>query len=321
VAAIPAGLPIMILPVLGPLVTAATHLDRAHMRPLLVVGVLVAIGVGVLGLQREGPGIADGVPTWAFDLFLLIYLAAHMVFLTWPLNLTNRAIARADADLRRSRRRVVVAGDEERVRLERNLHDGAQQRLVALAVQLQLAEQLTRRGQPPSAEQLAELHQDSRAAIDELRELASGIYPSVLSERGLAHALQRAADRASVPVVVSIDRTVQPSPADAAAVYFICLEGLQNAAKHAPDATVHLTVSRLSPTRGLVEIADDGPGFDPVVAASGRGLANIADRAGALGARLSVDSAPGAGTRLSLVVPVGADTTGTSRQPDEMVHR
>jgi signal transduction histidine kinase len=319
---IPDALPIMVLNLVGPLVTGAMFLDARSMRRLIIAGGTVAVVLGALGFRSEGPGLEDAVPEWSFQLILIVYLTAHLVVMSAAVSAvnrvrlanvaeigeTNRALPIADAELRASRRRVIAAGDDERVRLERNIHDGAQQRLVALAVQLQLAEQLTRQGTPAAAEQLRQLHRESRDAIDELRELARGVYPSILTERGLADALRSAADRSPVAVDVDYDVSVELDRNDAAAVYFICLEALQNVAKHAPDSSARVSIARSPDGSNVIRVCDDGPGFDASTANS-RGLLNMADRAGALGGELSIESDIGCGTRITVVLPAPRDAT------------
>lgn len=317
VAAIPDATPIMVLSLIGPLVTGAVYLDIQQMRRLIAAGVVVAVVLGVLGFRSEGTGIEDAVPEWLFQLIMIVYLASHVVVMSGSLSAANRvrlatldavvdanaALVGADADLRESRRRVISAGDRERVRIERNIHDGAQQRLVALAVQLQLASQLARGGAPVTPEQLDAMHLESREALEELRELARGIYPSVLSERGLDDALRSAASRSPNPVEVAYECATRLSPDDAVAIYFVCLEALQNVAKHAgAQATARVTVDDHGGNL-TVSISDDGVGCDIATIGSSRGLLNMADRAGALGGELSVESVPGQGTCVTMVLP------------------
>lgn len=316
-AVIPDTLPLMVLNLIGPLVTAALYLDAAQMRRFTIAGGIVALVLGALGFRSEGFGIEDAISETLFQVILVTYLVAHVVMMIVSvgtanrirldtiraLATSNRALVASDEELRSSRRRVISAGDQERVRLERNIHDGAQQRLVALAVQLQLAGQLTEQGTSLTADQLGALHGEAREAIDELRELARGIYPSVLAERGLEDALRSIAGRAPHPVEVAYDPAVELAPDDAAAVYFVCLEALQNVAKHGDATTSALVSLAVTGDQLVVEIADDGPGFDTARTGSSRGLLNMADRAGALGGDLNVDSTPGAGTRITMVLP------------------
>lgn len=316
-AVIPDTLPIMVLNLVGPLVTGALYLDAPQMRRFTIAGGVVAVVLGALGFRSEGFGIEDAISETLFQVILVTYLVAHVVMMIVSvgtanrirldtiraLATSNRALIASDEELRSSRRRVISAGDQERVRLERNIHDGAQQRLVALAVQLQLAGQLTEQGTPLTADQLRTLHAEAREAIDELRELARGIYPSILAERGLEDALRSAAARAPHPVEVAYDPAIELAPDDAAAVYFICLEALQNVAKHAGSDTSAIVSLVVDGDELVVEIVDDGSGFDTVRTGPTRGLLNMADRAGALGGDLVVDSAPDAGTRVTMVFP------------------
>jgi signal transduction histidine kinase len=215
---------------------------------------------------------------------------------------------RAD-ELRASRARIVAAADAERRRIERDLHDGAQQHLISLAVKLLLAAKLA--GQDPGLSRLLqELSAELRDTAQELRSLVHGIYPAVLRDDGLEAALREAARRAALPATVQA-ASLGRYPADVeAAVYFCCLEALQNACKHAGQrATVRVRL-RAEPGALTFEVADDGAGFDEGSRGLGAGLANMADRIGAFGGRLRVDSAPGRGTRIGGAVPVPAPVTG-----------
>jgi signal transduction histidine kinase len=208
-------------------------------------------------------------------------------------------------DVRASRQRLVAAHDEERRRLERNIHDGAQQQLVALAVKSRLADSLVGRDETKAHEVLKQILMESQEALENLRELARGIYPPLLADQGLAVALEAQARKAPIPVTVEADG-ISRYPEDAeAAVYFSVLEGLQNVAKYAGASRA---VVRLSQPDGSLsfEVADDGQGFDSGRTSYGTGLQGIADRLAALGGRLEVRSVPGAGTALLGMVPVNA---------------
>jgi signal transduction histidine kinase len=208
-------------------------------------------------------------------------------------------------ELRASRRRLVTAQDEERRRLERNIHDGAQQQLVALNVQLGLLAKLTEREPAKASQMAAQLQVRATEALEELRGLARGIYPPLLADRGLGAALEAQARRATVPVKVDVafDRRY-PSEIEAA-VYFSCLEGLQNVAKYAEATSVEL---RAGAEDGwlVFEVVDDGRGFDPSANGFGTGLQGIADRLGAIGGGIEVVSAPGRGTTIRGRVPTSA---------------
>ena len=206
-------------------------------------------------------------------------------------------------ELRRSRQRLVAAQDEERRKLERNLHDGAQQRIVALTVQLGLLERLVDRDPSKAKEVAAQLQGDATDALEELRDLARGIYPPLLADRGLVAALESQARKSAVPVEIEDDGVVRYAREAEAAVYFSCMEALQNVAKYASASRATV---RLSDGSGRLrfEVVDDGTGFDPSTSSYGTGLQGIADRLAALGGELEVRSAPGAGTTLAGTLPV-----------------
>jgi signal transduction histidine kinase len=202
-------------------------------------------------------------------------------------------------DLRASRARLVEAGDAERRRLERDLHDGAQSRLVALALKLKLARMKVEPGSE-AAELLDESSEELQASLDELRELARGIHPAILSDRGLEPALRAVADRAPVPVSVSVAAGELP-PAVDIAIYFVVSEALTNVAKYARATSATVTVSRSSGAV-VVSVTDDGAGGAELEA--GSGLRGLADRVGALDGRIVVDSPRGGGTTVQAEIPV-----------------
>jgi signal transduction histidine kinase len=208
-------------------------------------------------------------------------------------------------DLRASRQRLVAAQDEERRRLERNIHDGAQQQLVALAVKARLARQLTERDPAKTAEMLQQIEAETQTALEDLRDLARGIYPPLLADRGLVAALEAQSRKASVPVSVEANAVGRYSADVEATVYFCTLEALQNVAKY---AEADGTVIRLSQSNGSLafEVVDEGRGFDPDEVATGTGLQGMADRLAAVGGSLEVRSAPGRGTTVAGRVPVTA---------------
>jgi signal transduction histidine kinase len=209
--------------------------------------------------------------------------------------------ARQEEELRASRARIVEAGDAERRRLERNLHDGAQQRLVSLSLSLRLAQAKIATDPHAADELLSSASVELALALEELRELARGIHPAVLTERGLGPALATLADRAPLPVELDCmadDRL--PAPAEAAAFYVVS-EALANVAKYAEASSVRVSVAR-SNGRAVVEVVDDGKGgADP---AAGTGLRGLVDRVEALDGRLAVESPPGAGTRIRAEIPL-----------------
>ena len=191
---------------------------------------------------------------------------------------------------------------EERRRLERNIHDGAQQQLVALAVKQRLVASLVEKDSGKALEVLGALQQDTTEALENLRDLARGIYPPLLVDKGLVVALEAQARKSPVPVTVESDRIGRFPQEIEAAVYFCCLEALQNIAKYA-DASTALV--RLSQTNGELsfEVEDDGRGFDANSTTHGTGLQGIADRLAALDGTMQVRSSPGSGTTLRGMIP------------------
>jgi signal transduction histidine kinase len=206
-------------------------------------------------------------------------------------------------DLRASRQRLVTAQDEARRRLERNLHDGAQQDLVAVAIKVRLgtdAEDLTQ-----AKEIFGELQTDTAAALENLRDIARGIYPPLLADLGLAAALSAQASKSPLPVTVDADGIGRFGQDTEAAVYFCCLEALQNTIKYA-----HATLAQicLQAQNGSLRftVSDDGTGYDTRHTPTGSGLRNMADRLAALGGRLQVQSAPHHGTTVTGHLPAAA---------------
>ena len=203
-------------------------------------------------------------------------------------------------ELRRSRARIVEAGDAERRRLERNLHDGAQQRLVSLSLSLRLAQARLKSDPATASELLAAAGAELSQALEELRELARGIHPAVLTDRGLGPALESLADRAPIPVELDhVPGERLPASVEAAAFYVVA-EALTNVAKYADATSVRVSVARFD-GRAVVEVADDGRGgADPT---QGTGLRGLVDRVEALNGRLDVESPVGRGTRVRAEIP------------------
>ena len=260
--------------------------------------------LGALTIQKP-----RNEPVSAAEDKLLTHLASQAGLVLRNVRLTAELQATID-DLRASRLRLVRAQDEERQRIERNLHDGAQQQLVALTVQLSLLED--------SAEDSGEvrliasqLRAGLHAAVDDLRALARGIYPPLLADQGLGPALRAQAGRAPLPVQVEAG-SIGRYPRDAeAAVYFCALEALQNVAKYARASRA--TVALSCPGSHLeFTVTDDGAGFDTATASHGTGLQGMADRLAAAGGTLRISSAPGLGTTISGRLPV-SELTGTRR--------
>ena len=210
--------------------------------------------------------------------------------------------------VRESRSRIQAAADDERRRIERDLHDGAQQRLVALRIKLELAAEQTDGGMrtaPRAPRCCAGWADDVEDALEEVRSLARGIYPASLADRGLVEGLRAAALRAALPTTVLATGIGRHSPAIESAAYFCCLEALQNAAKHAEGASV--AVVELSEGDALwMEVRDDGAGFDPAGVVSGVGFTSMRDRLAAVSGDLEISSSPGRGTRVTATIPLRA---------------
>jgi signal transduction histidine kinase len=209
-------------------------------------------------------------------------------------------------DLRASRQRLVTAQDEARRRLERNLHDGAQQDLVSLVIKAGLAAEHSA-GLPEACQALDELRRDAAAALENLRDLARGIYPPRLADLGLAAALGAQASRLALPVTVDAGALGRFPEETEAAVYFCCVEALQNIAKYAAASRAAITLRAATGTLTF-SVADDGSGFDAARTPLGAGLRNMSDRLSALGGHLEVTSAPGEGTTITGRLPLPAAT-------------
>jgi signal transduction histidine kinase len=207
-------------------------------------------------------------------------------------------------ELRASRKRLVVAQDQRARKLERDIHDGAQQQLVALAVKLRLADSIVGHDDERAHALLGDLQAEANDALENLRDLARGIYPPLLADKGLAEALSAQARKSPVAVEVDADGVGRCGQDVEVALYFCILEAMSNMAKYAHASSGHVRLARHD---GNVEfeVVDDGVGFDPANATSGSGLQGMADRLEAVGGTLTVDSTPGRGTTVSGIVPVG----------------
>jgi signal transduction histidine kinase len=213
-----------------------------------------------------------------------------------------RALRERVEDLRGARERIIAAADEERRRIQRDLHDGAQQRLVSLALILSMAESRLQSEPERAAQLIAQAREEAQQAIGELRELAGGIHPAVLSDHGLCAALEALASRAPVPVQVSgeLERD-QLRPAIAAAAYFVTSEALANMAKYSQATRAYVEVG-LDEGRLRLRVRDDGVGgADPE---QGSGIKGLRDRVDALDGKLELHSPPGEGTTLTVEIPV-----------------
>jgi len=256
--------------------------------------------LGVLVVQEQAPltaveerlfaGLADQAGLVLRSAALRVQLQRRVAELS----------ARAD-ELRSSRQRLVDLQDERRRVLERDIHDGAQQHLVALAVNLRLAQTLSARAADRSRVLLAAQQQATADAIDTLVQLSRGIYPPLLADEGLTQAVRAAAATSPVPVSVVADVGRYDARIEAAA-YFACLEALQNAAKHSGATSVRVSL-RGAPESLVLTVEDDGRGFNTSAVPVGAGLANLRDRVESVGGTLTTASGHGRGTRVQAVLP------------------
>jgi signal transduction histidine kinase len=298
---------------------------RAHPRPRLAVdlpealrelvpgpaGAITPLVVGeeLVGLLACGERARE--PLQAADLEPLDRFAGECALGLRGLRLAAELRARLDeiehqaAELRSSRQRLVRAQDDERRRIERDLHDGVQQQLVGLAARLR---RLAPRVDPAHRADCERLADDAEDTVFALQDLARGIFPAVLADQGLAAALRAHAGRTPLPVHVEIEPRLlgrRVDPEAEAALYFVALEALTNVAKHAPEATTSLVLRTDEAGRRLVlEVHDDGPGLPRSGRREGTGLVNMRDRVAAVGGELGVDSRPGAGTWVRAAVPL-----------------
>ncbi len=277
--------------------------DHAQLRvcPITYGGDL--LGVAVVERPTSEPPFTEKEDIVLIELSRQVGLALHNVRLDSALQSTLDEVRRQAEELRASRTRIVAAADAERRRVERDLHDGAQQHLVALAVNVRLVRDLVAEDPSAAAEALDEIALEVKATVQELRDLAHGIYPPLLMDNGLPEALRAVAARSPLAVETSFDGIGRFAPGIEAAIYFCCLEALQNVAKHAPEATVRLRV--WEEEGGLLfAVSDDGPGFDATAAQSGHGFMNMSDRLGAIGGSVRWESAPGQGATVRGSVPL-----------------
>ncbi len=277
--------------------------------------------LGQLRLHGRGPGVlAPDAESLTRD------IAATLGLLVANLRL-RRELQVQVTELQRSRQRLVRVHDEARRELERDLHDGAQARLVALRLRLGLAAELAALPQADRAPaggrlraELDALAADVEEALAELRQLSHGLHPAVLQSAGLVEALRRAVEGLPLPVRVEGPTERRFGHTVEAAVYFACLEAVQNAVKHGARERVEIRVS--ADERELYfEVCDDGPGWDPAAVPGGRGLTNLGDRIGAVDGTFEVLAAPGRGTVVRGVVPVGGGVADTAPLAGELTGR
>ncbi len=289
--------PIGLLALLVPLVVVAEHLRRGTRTAIGLITVPMAGAVAFLGELRR-PDYAAENPTGPFDAVLVgafVCLVGGVVLL--GLRDYARRLELRTQELEQSRARLAQAAVEARRAIERDLHDGAQQRLATLAVDLGRANRLCD-AEPERAREIVHgLQEQLEDAIRELRDLAHGIYPPLLGERGLGGALPAAARRTALPCVVEVRGVGRYDPAVEAAAYFCCLEAMQNADRHSGGSLITVVVADGGTGLGF-SVTDDGSGFDPDTVPAAHGLTGMRDRVRAAGGELVVTAAPGAGTRV-----------------------
>lgn len=302
----PPLLPAMALLALVPVVFAEPYISLRRGLAFTVLTAGCVLAAAAIALFTPFTAHVVQAPRWMATAFVLIAVpvnALHLMIIVWnnaaALRTSEAQLAERAAELAASRTRLITAADEERRRLERDLHDGAQQHLVALSVLIGLARNSNG---DTRADLLTEASGLVDGAIAEIRRLAHGIYPPLLVSGGLNKALPALTARAVTPVHLELRELGRHPPTTEAALYYCCSEALQNAAKHGgPDTAVHITGHV---DRGLLtlQITDTGRGFRP--GAVGAGLTNMTDRLSAIGGNLAIDTAPGRGTRVTATVDV-----------------
>lgn len=304
-----------------------------HHHVVMIVGLLVAsafwVAVGITWALGESAVVAGSGEIGSLHLGLAGLLGAGLAALVVALAslaigvVIERALGRAMlptaddalrdevAELGAQRRGAIDAATAERLRIERDLHDGIQPRFVALAMTLGMARPKIATDPARAEELVAEAHEESKAIMTELRQLARGIHPAVLTDRGLDAALSALAARSPVPVDLHVDLAARPGTEAEAVAYFVVSEALTNVAKHARATSARVDV-RGDAERLVVHVEDDGVG-GAALSRDGvsTGLAGLTDRVRATGGRLDIASAPGAGTRLSATIPLAPDAART----------
>jgi signal transduction histidine kinase len=303
--------------------TAGAFLDRVTAGPLRLA-LALAIGIGsvavagvifsivmraVLHPLSELVAATRRVSQGDIETPVPLVSADELGTLASTFNQMLASLRAHERELRAAQARIVASADEARRRVERDLHDGAQQRLVLVGLKLGLAERQGETDPAAAVASLKETRAELDVALDELRDLAHGIYPQVLESEGIAGALRDAVERTSILAELESDGCGRYPAEIEAAVYFCCLEALQNAAKHA-GATAQTRIRLADHDHTLeFEVSDNGGGFDSA-SGKGSGVQNMSDRIGALGGKVSITSARGAGTKIIGTVPLNEPAGG-----------
>jgi signal transduction histidine kinase len=300
----PALLPAMVLIALVPVVFAQPYIGWQRGLTFAAITAGCVLAVASAARFQHFIHLAGEPPRWIETAFIVIALpvnAFHILVIAWnnaaALAVSEQMLAERAAEVEASRGRLITAADEERRRLERDLHDGAQQHLVALAVLIQLARNADEQKYQPLLTEASGLLDN---AIVEIRRLAHGIYPPSLVSGGLPRALSAVAAHSQIPIHLDLQGLGRYPPSIEAALYFCCSEALQNAAKHGGIGAEVTITARTDARKLTVTIADTGPGFEP--ATTGTGLSNMTDRVSAIGGTVTIDTAPGRGTCITAVV-------------------
>ncbi len=285
-----------------PVIMAVPYLPRRQFQ-LSMVASIAAATIAVVAGGLPGVGLQEEAPEWFADLAIIelaVLNCTLALFFAWENQIGMAAQTRR---LHESRRRIVAATERERQRIERDLHDGAQQRLVAAAIEARVAQRLLTSESHLADRTLDALSEHVADALAELRDLAHGIYPPQLAHGGLAEALDAATKRAPTPAIVYATELRRHPPHIELSVYFCCLEALQNATKHAGE-TARITISLTDHDGGLTfDVRDTGPGCDPAILGTGHGITNMQDRLTTIGGTLIVNSTPGVGVHIHGYVP------------------
>ncbi|MEM9204630.1 MAG: histidine kinase [Actinomycetota bacterium] len=301
---------ITVLAAMLPAVAAGPYTTTTRTRVVAGTSFAIALGVAALGNLQDVTGLTDASPDWLKAAVLTVFTPVIAVLIARAGTASSAELQsmlddtqRVNVELSESRSRLIVATDDARRQIERDLHDGAQQRLVGLTLQLSAARQVVADDPDRADAILADIREQVRLTQAELRALVRGVYPPVLTEHGLGPALRALADEQPRPVRADISTTARLRHDVEAAGYFSALEALQNASKHAgADATIELSLFETD--EGLVfTITDDGVGFSDDDVEDGHGFTNMADRLGAADGHLEIRSEVGVGTTVRGFLP------------------
>jgi signal transduction histidine kinase len=317
--------PVQIMAAVLPVIISAPYVSRRQFRVMIIGAVIVGTSAAALGLLQDFSGLTESVPEWVTDAVLIIFAPFMAVLITQAgaqtaaslrdslrlsveanegLQVSQAQIASQAELLRLSRSRIVAAADHERRRIERDLHDGAQQRLVGLSLQISLTKELVSSDPAAARDTLDRIRDEVRHAQEEMRALVRGLYPPVLTQHGLGPALRAMVGQLENPLRADINDVPRMDPGREAAVYFLCLEAVQNVLKHAGSNAV-ISVSLCEEADDMILIVEDnGTGFDLTVDRTGAGIQNMEDRMGAAAGSIDIQSTPGIGTSVAARIPL-----------------